>query len=377
MPKMKNPKKQIDESKFSNTSMSLGEYLRFHREDKNLSRKRISQYTKIISSNLELLEDDKLDELPNKAYVIGYVKSYSKILGLKEKDCLELLEKTYEKSPGKKSSLHSPSSPPPAPPPPLPSSSIAPSSSLFPRITLIVSVLVIVFLGSFLIFQGMKKQPAPRAPKIAPSQKPSPPKQTSTIAPQILSEKSPLVPVSSPPPKKEDIALREKKEEKEEEKKEEKNYRFYPLKRKLYHIENEISQTQIDQWLPQDIQEANVEGMQNLFINALEGSSWLAYKIDDKAIKKFVLKKEKNLFLRGKEILLTLGNASVVKIFLNNQLLAIDSKRGVRNLVFPQEVRQKYAAPLFIHHENGISQLSIEYIKEKEIEVPFLSEESN
>ena len=109
-------------------------------------------------------------------------------------------------------------------------------------------------------------------------------------------------------------------------------------------------------------------GKQNVFINAVTGDTWITYKQDDAPIKKFVLKKNRTLLIRGDEIRLFLGNINVTKIFLNNQLLDIDSKNGIKSLVFPKENKAKYVLPLFLFKEDGTVITSDEYLKSQGVE---------
>ena len=76
---------------------TIGAFLRKQREQQEIPLKIISRTTKISTTLLELLEGDELKQLPNKAYVKGFVKSYCKALSIDQKESLNLLEKTYLK----------------------------------------------------------------------------------------------------------------------------------------------------------------------------------------------------------------------------------------------------------------------------------------
>ena len=91
--------------------------------------------------------------------------------------------------------------------------------------------------------------------------------------------------------------------------------------------------------------------MENVYISAYAEDSWITYKKDQEEVKSFVLKKGRTLLIRGKEIRLILGNANATKIFYNNELIDIQSKSGVKSLVFPETANQKYKIPLFIYNE--------------------------
>ena len=57
--------------------------------------------------------------------------------------------------------------------------------------------------------------------------------------------------------------------------------------------------------------------------------------------------------IQGDEIHLFLGNVNATKIFLNNLPLHIQSRTGVKSLIFPQDRRSLYQLPLFIFKDDG------------------------
>lgn len=75
--------------------LTIGQFLRSKREKRNLTVKHLSQFTKINTTQLELLEKDLLSKLPNRAYVVGYVKAYAKALSISQEEALKHLEHTY------------------------------------------------------------------------------------------------------------------------------------------------------------------------------------------------------------------------------------------------------------------------------------------
>jgi len=60
----------------------IGEKLRMRREQLGLSLKDVEGEIKIRSKYLEALEQEKFDQLPGKAYVKPFLKSYARFLGL-------------------------------------------------------------------------------------------------------------------------------------------------------------------------------------------------------------------------------------------------------------------------------------------------------
>ena len=67
-----------------NNLKTIGAFLKDARVAKNLTVQQVSEDTKINLKLLVHLEDDRLLKLPNKIYVVGFVKSYAKCLDLNE-----------------------------------------------------------------------------------------------------------------------------------------------------------------------------------------------------------------------------------------------------------------------------------------------------
>jgi cytoskeletal protein RodZ len=76
-------------------NLIIGELLKSARESKNLSIEDVSLKTKININILKSLESNKLDQLPNKTYVRGFVKTYGKLVGISTEDIIESLDYTY------------------------------------------------------------------------------------------------------------------------------------------------------------------------------------------------------------------------------------------------------------------------------------------
>lgn len=345
---------------------TIGDYLKSAREEKKLSIKVVASHTKISVTNLELLEGNKFEELPNIAYLKGFVRNYAKILGLNPAKAVEVLINTYGKDeedfvmhhPEHDINVDSPS--------PLEREVKRDSSN---KLVKVAGVVVAASMLSFYLFKTTSKKPAEVSNNTAQE-------QTSTyeMVPEspeeefLKSQESPNQEVEQEvkveefkeslvkAEEKKEIAetpkeVETKEEVKAEAKKEEK-IELRPIPTPLYAISKE-SEENIEQWLPENFKNAVVEGKQNIFINAVEGNSWITYKSDDEAVKKFVLEKGKMLMIRGDEVRVFLGNVHVTKIFLNNELLDISSKSGVKSLVFPQDNVSKFRLPLFIFNKDG------------------------
>ena len=314
---------------------TLGSYLRSLRESKGLTINSVARYTKIGATNIELLEGDLFDQLPNKAYLTGHVKSYSKFLGVDEEEVLKLLNKAYERF----RPLVEKEEGPPALPKAW-SFSVKKRHYLFPLSTALALVVL-----SALFFREKQFNPLEKE-----AHKPIPEPVT------ILKETSPLSPKLEEAP-----AKIEKKVEPVKERK------FFPMVRELYSIDIPSTEEERDLFVPPEVQAGIVSGQQNLYITAIEGKTWLAFKIDDQPIRRLTLLEGEDIFIHGNEIRLFLGNLPAVKIFLNNELLKVSSRNGIKNIVFPQENRRKYAMPLFVFNQEGNAQTSEAYMKEKGI----------
>ncbi|MHB8482223.1 MAG: helix-turn-helix domain-containing protein [Nitrospiria bacterium] len=75
--------------KEENNTERVGVYLRKIREQLGFSLQDIASKTKISLPYLENLENEDFSALPNDVFVKGFLRSYAKVLGLKELDILE------------------------------------------------------------------------------------------------------------------------------------------------------------------------------------------------------------------------------------------------------------------------------------------------
>jgi cytoskeletal protein RodZ len=72
-----------------NPSPSVGSLLRQTREDLGLTLRDLAAVTKIQSSMLQCLEEDRFEEFPAEVFCRGFLKSYARELHLDEQDILE------------------------------------------------------------------------------------------------------------------------------------------------------------------------------------------------------------------------------------------------------------------------------------------------
>lgn len=350
----------------TSSQTTIGHFLRESREGKKVSLKIVSQHTRISLSMLESLELDQLDQLPSKAYVRGFVKSYAKTLGLNESKCIDLLESTYH--------LHFPGAPEKVEIPKEKETTVTIPSGVKIAIGVAAALVVVVALivDSKFSFTDSLKSNAPTASQSitpvsltedTPLQDPTPLEEVSTNeaspAPtiEVAPAAAPVVaatPVATPT-----VTPTPKKAPADEE-----EISFRPFgATPLYTFDKSATAEQLNSWLPSNIRSSMVPGKQNVFINALKGDSWLTYREDSGDIKKFVLKEGRSMLLRGDLVLLFLGNIGGVKVFLNNQLLSLESRSGVKSIIFPQEERTRFSLPLFVYPKDGSVWTSEEYQK--------------
>jgi cytoskeleton protein RodZ len=388
--------------------ISIGDRLRQKREEQGISLKNISQHTKIALTKLEYLEEDKLDLLPNKAYVIGYVKSYSKLVGLNANESILHLRETYNVLNPPKIIEEVPEQ--------TPISNI--SNDLITKAAVGV-VGIVLFVGAIIFFSQSYEDKAASLEENQGQQERGSENNPQNFTTKALNSETPLKKVSTeansenkqanlPEKKEHDITAKKKEEVKEqiikeeamalkkknieeklakekraeeklkkeklakekEENKEVPRPKFYAMSMPLYSFDTKIDEAKAKELIPEIFRNSVIADKQNVIISATKDASWLTYKSDDRKIKKFILKKGKNVLLRGNEIRIFIGNVGAVKVFLNNRPLNIKSRSGVKSLVFPQENRSKYYLPLFIYKKDGTVLTSDEYITLNNIEEP-------
>ena len=141
-----------------------------------------------------------------------------------------------------------------------------------------------------------------------------------------------------------------------------KKYKFSPIKGDLFTYKTEISKSDL-KLLPKSVQQD--PSPQKVYIKAMNGETWITYKVDDKPIRQLFLKKDKSLFIKGREMRIFLGNINATKIFVNNKPISYLSRTGVKSLVIPKRNTSKYQLPLFVFEDSGRARTSEEVIKEK------------
>jgi cytoskeleton protein RodZ len=358
---------------------TIGQLLRMRREEKGLNLKTISQQTKIHMGLLEHLENNDLAKLPSKTYVRGFVKSTAKILGINQEEALDVLESTYNRDHKKvKSSTpniemrseaarNTLSSITATPLEAVRSVTASSSAFLAKAAVLILIVGVIGFNIKNLIDRSAEERL--KLPQVL-----------STIHQKVKSPPRPVAPKVAPKPATEDLKvdpihvniIQDKKElnQKAELTINDLNLKNISLGEKQFTEDNSVTGEKLNEIFPTRYRVHPAKGVENVFINAVEGDSWITYKIDDKEIKKYVLRQGRTVFMRGTKIRLFLGNTKSVKVFYNNKLLNLNAKGSTKNLVFPEELKTKYMNPLFVFQKDGSVITSDEYIKANQPATP-------
>jgi len=68
--------------------MTVGQTLRTQRETQKVSLESISKDTRIKTAFLQALEEDAFDLLPAESYALGFIRCYSKYIGLNPEELL-------------------------------------------------------------------------------------------------------------------------------------------------------------------------------------------------------------------------------------------------------------------------------------------------
>ena len=407
-----------------NTKITLGMMLKQAREDKGFSIEMISRHTKINVSALHAIEKEDLDNLPNIAFLRGFVKSYAKIVDIPEADALDKLNELYniEKSVEKEEVTQEEETSQVTT-----EENSSANNTMIYKASAVAIVLVLIVIG-FVSKNGdtkesketvveksiedntiktvqinentpLKKVTSPGEDATAQADQPQGPSSESNETKEVVKAANEDLKKEDQKESETEKVVAEKAKEKEEVKdtkdtkdtketekeevaaaesdkkeEEEKEIRFYNITLPMFEIidDKEALATHV----PEQFQQSIEEGKQNLFINADNGDTWITYKKDNDPIKKFILKKGKMLMIRGDEIKIFFGNVLETKVFLNNQLLSIKTKSGVKSIVLPESLARETKLPLFIFKKDGSVQTSDEYIKNLEEEKSSESEQS-
>jgi cytoskeleton protein RodZ len=350
---------------------SIGEVLRSKREEKGLSLKTISQQTKIHIGLLEHLENNELTKLPSKTYVRGFVKSAAKILGLNQEETLQILEATYNRDikivkkeiPNyemRNETARNTLSSMAATPLETVKSVTASSTAFLAKV--VVGVLVVGVIG-FNVKNLMERSTEEqlKLPQVLSTihKRMKSPAKVAVVAPKPTATET----TTTSPMQVNIIEDKKETNQKAELTINDVSLKNISLGEKQFTEDTSLSSEKVEELFPSRYKVQVAKGVENVFINASEGDSWITYKVDDKEIKKFVLRQGRTVFLRGEKIRLFLGNTKSLKLFYNNKPIALNAKTSVKNLVFPEEMKTKFMSPLFVFQKDGSVLTSEDYIK--------------
>jgi len=82
----------------------IGNFLRERREARGISLIEVEKDLKIRKKYLQALEEGNVDAIPGKTYLIGYLRNYSKYLGIDEENINQIIQ-TYNNLEKRKVSL--------------------------------------------------------------------------------------------------------------------------------------------------------------------------------------------------------------------------------------------------------------------------------
>jgi cytoskeleton protein RodZ len=376
-------------SNHSPNVMHIGDYLKAKREENKLSIEKVSQKTKINLNILRSLEANDFKALPSAAYVKGFVMSYAKVVGLNTEEVIHKLEYSYLTIIGKPfPALNHTRNLPPSHEVESSAQNASKKSTASPEEILSheeviekrkkVVVPSIVFTGVLIVFVGLyqivtktvqneadRKEEKPYGATFAPSSeladinKPVSEKKEEAAAAEapkeLTSEEKPKDVKETPEPVK---AVRRNFPKKE----------FRKITTRLFAVMNEAPENQDDKILPSRIKSTFNREMENVYVVATEGNTWLSYQVDGSPIESVILEKGKDLLLQGKEVLMFLGNVRVTKIFYQNRLIDTPTPTGFKSLIFPETQNSKHVLPLFPKAADDILYTAEEYQKRMKLE---------
>jgi cytoskeleton protein RodZ len=368
----------------------LGEYLKEKRLEKNFSLEKLSQKTKISVNILKSLELNDYKHLPSAAYIKGFVTSYVKVLGLPLNEAIQKMEFTHQTILGKPfpylnhtkgmstpvqvmapKQTTSPTTPEAEPQKVINSSqSIMANTKSFLPVAILASV-ILLFIGGYKLISTVvenettdtkDKDLGPRIESSSALVKNPVKKEVPVAAAATEATSATAAPAAAV-------------EVKPEEVKPVQNYqRVFPTlefrkqKSKLFFVKTDAPENDDATMISEKARSSMNPSLQNVYIKAVSGNTWLSYKIDEQPIQSVIIAKDADLFLQGSEIRLFLGNVNVTKIFYNNYLIDAPTKTGLKSLIFPEESRSKYALPLFPKAKDDILYTAEDYMKRMKLE---------
>lgn len=383
--------------------MRVGNYLKQIREEKKVTLDTVSHKTKINTRSLEALENNNFDTLPNKVYVIAYVKNYCKSLGIDNSKALELLNDEYGTT--EEESIEETASPISSSPRPDSSSDVSELISLIvkklsdKRIIFSAIFLIIVISLTFKIKEIVDRKLPPAnvatqeantpieeidadnipaedkkeldkviADDIKENEKPEVAAQnTNVVKEEAVKEKAAVE--SKPEPKveekKKEEAITEKNDNSDEQNKiAEELKRYQPIRNTMYILDPNANEVNDPDIYPVSFKNQVDPNKHNVFITALFDDVWYRYKIDNKPVRQNTLKQGKKIMLTGNDLVMVfLGNFFATKVIYNNNLVTGNAPAGVKSLIFPHEKRTEHYLPLFAKDKDGGAITAKEFVE--------------
>jgi cytoskeletal protein RodZ len=390
-----------DQNENNSSPELLGEYLKQKRMEKNFTLEKLSQKTKISVNILKSLEANDFENLPSAAYIKGFVQSYVKVLGLPQTEAITKMEYTYlnllgkpfpalnhTKLMGPSATGHTSSPAPgkptaekaPAGPVVSPHDLITNSDSIIENTKSILPVaifacVILLFIGGYKLVSSIiegevnSQKVKDHGPRIEtssalvnqPVKKPEPVKteEPAPVASATPTASASPVAVATPAPVEKPAPEIER------------NFpaiSFSKVKGKLFTVKTDADENDDESIFPEKYKDKMNSDLQNVYIRATSGNTWISYKIDNNPIESVIINQGNDIFLQGSEIRLFLGNVNVTKIFYNNYLIETPTKSGVKSLIFPESSSSKYHLPLFPKAKDDIFYTAEDYMKRMKME---------
>lgn len=368
---------------------TLGSFLKAAREEKKLTLQQVASKTKININVLKDLENDEIAKLPNITYVKGFVKNYAKTVSADPTEAKLLLEQAYKvdqavAETGTESVALKPE------PQDEKTIGISPKEAeeikanlisfiqgmfkkkyIVPLIALIIAIVIIKSILSWI--STLVNEPGKLVTPTSEIQ----------FSEEITAQNIQILPTPSNEPreivvtpvKKIEVTISDPEEETKNVepptptptpsnlKPGELPFRtFSPAPLSTFSVVTDAPEAEDRRLLPPSIKASAEQGKQNVYIVAESGDTWLSYKVDDQPIKRYILKQERRLFLKGDRVLLFIGNYNVAKVFYNNKFVNAQTNTGVKSLIFPAEAAKELVLPLFPSYK-GVPYEAKEYME--------------
>lgn len=143
---------------------NFGTFLKTEREKRQLTLAEVSQATKLSVSSLKLMEAGNLDDLPPDVFVRGFIRSYTKTVGISSNEPLGLLDQVLaerRRASEPPMMVVRPPAPAPVAPKAIPADLAADEDAQSPRhgIGLAVFVIIVLLIATITLSLFLRQQP--------------------------------------------------------------------------------------------------------------------------------------------------------------------------------------------------------------------------